>query len=550
MIKFNHFLIFLLVLIFGAFLRFMALGDYPAGFFRDEAALGYNAYSILKTGRDEYGISLPLVFRSFEVFFLPAYVYLSAPLIAILGLNEFSTRFLSAISGIVALTLIYFIVYEVWKEKRAALASMFVLAISPWHIFYSRGAFEGNLALTVFCAGFLFWLKFIHKKRLKFFFLSILFFALSMYSYQSERLIVPLFGAAAIFYSFKTLLKITKKLILPISVVFVVLLPLLFLTFQPGGYHRALGVSIFSDLRTPPGWVDGTGPLINNQLYLRTKQVAALYLSYFSPRNLFSEGDYDQQRSVEKFSVFYSFMLPFLLIGITSVIVRSKKTIGEKLFLTWIILAPIPATLTTDPFHTYRSLMLYMPLSVLIGFGFSKTLEYFKKHKLIYTLAISSISIINLSLFLYSYFVLTPATRVSFWDYGYREIVSFINDQADYKEVRVDDPTTQSYIHFLFFGKIDPIIYHTEVNKFIDPKEYYYSNAQIIRPPGFGKFVFRSVDWPSERGDTNTIFVFKAERLPPSEFETDPNIKLLKEIFYPNGNVAFRIVKVRKSPEE
>lgn len=542
----RYILIFLLLIILGAILRFLALGNYPAGFFRDEAALGYNAYSLWKTGSDEYGISFPLVFRSFEVFFLPAYIYLSAPILGIFGLSEFSTRFLSAISGTVSLILIYLITLEIWKEKKAALAAIFILTISPWHIFYSRGAFEGNLALTIFSVGFLFWLKFLNKEKIKFFFLSILFFALSMYCYQSERLIVPLFGAAAIFYSFKLLLPTTKKLILPILTVLIILLPLLSLTFQAGGYHRALGVSIFSDKREAPGWVNGTGLLINNEFYLRIRQVSALYLSYFSPRNLFSEGDSDQQRSVEKFSVFYSFMLPFLFIGIISVITHRKKPIGKKLLLTWVILAPIPATLTADPFHTYRSLMLYLPLSILIGFGLFKSLEYFKNYKLISILAVGSISIINLSLFLYSYFVLTPATRASYWDYGYREIVGFINNQTDYGEIRVDDPTTEAYIHFLFFNKVDPGFYHSEVKKFIDPDKYYYSNAQTIRPPGFGKFVFKYVDWPKERGDFNTIFVFKSERLPPSEFETDPNIKLLKEIYYPNGKVAFRIVKVEK----
>jgi len=37
----------------------------PPGFNADEAAFGYNAYSLLKTGRDEYGTLLPLSIKSF-----------------------------------------------------------------------------------------------------------------------------------------------------------------------------------------------------------------------------------------------------------------------------------------------------------------------------------------------------------------------------------------------------------------------------------------------------------------------------------------------------
>ena len=36
--------------------------DNPPGFFRDEAALAYNAHTIADEGRDEYGARFPLYF--------------------------------------------------------------------------------------------------------------------------------------------------------------------------------------------------------------------------------------------------------------------------------------------------------------------------------------------------------------------------------------------------------------------------------------------------------------------------------------------------------
>ena len=90
----------ILIVSLGTLIRFWSLGDNNIGLFRDEAALGFNSWSILQTGRDEYGQKLPVFFRSFEVFFMPAYVYLSVPIMKIFGLNEFSTRLLSALSGI------------------------------------------------------------------------------------------------------------------------------------------------------------------------------------------------------------------------------------------------------------------------------------------------------------------------------------------------------------------------------------------------------------------------------------------------------------------
>ena len=52
--------------ILAIFLRFTQLGQIPLGLNKDETAIGYNAYSILKTGRDEYGNYMPLYFKSFN----------------------------------------------------------------------------------------------------------------------------------------------------------------------------------------------------------------------------------------------------------------------------------------------------------------------------------------------------------------------------------------------------------------------------------------------------------------------------------------------------
>ena len=146
----------------------------------------------------------------------------------------------------------------------------------------------------------------------------------------------------------------------------------------------------------------------------------------------------------ENYSVFYAWMLPFLLAGLISAL--KKRTLGEKLLLAWIIFAPLPAALTTDPFHTYRSLLLYLPLSILVACGVSKLWTR-------YYWILAGVSFVSVSFFLFNYFVINPVVRAKDWDYGYKEMVSFINSQSDYQKVVIDDPWTEPYIHFLFFGK-------------------------------------------------------------------------------------------------
>lgn len=538
----KSFFILLSILVFGGALRLLWLGSVPSGFFRDEAALGYNAYSIWETGKDEFGVILPLVFRSFEVFFLPLYVYLSAPIVGVLGLSETTTRLLSSVSGILALVIIYLIGKKMGGEK-IGLFSAFVLAVSPWHIFYSRGAYEGNLALTLFAFGFLFWIVFLRSRRRLHLFISTFFFALSMYSYQSERIVVPLFALCAAFLSFNKLWKLKVKLVLPLFFISIVLIPIISLSFSPGGYHRAFGVSVFAKDENPPGWIEGEkeGILLNNGVLLRMKQIGALYLSYFSPRNLFVEGDYNRQRSTENFSVFYSLFLPFMVVGFW--IIFKRRLLEDKLLLSWILLAPIPAALTADPFHTYRSLMLYLPLTLLVGIGASYFWEKIK-FKYVFWGVFTLISSISLVLFLFNYSIINNASRGRDWDFGYKELVGFLNTLPKGKRVVIDDPGTEAYIHLLFFGKVDPNIYHKEVLTLGDPGIYYYNDPSEIRPDGFDRYEFRNVNWAEVRGDKDSIFVFTLRELPDSEFKSDPKIKLLRDIKYPDGEIAYRVVEV------
>lgn len=89
----------LFVLIAGAILRFYLLGQVPNGITTDEADVGYNAYSIIKTGKDVYGRNYPLFFQSFDDYKRGLLIYLQIPFVYLFGLTEFSIRLLPAILG-------------------------------------------------------------------------------------------------------------------------------------------------------------------------------------------------------------------------------------------------------------------------------------------------------------------------------------------------------------------------------------------------------------------------------------------------------------------
>ena len=208
----------LVIILIAAFLRLYRLESVPPSLYWDEVSLGYNAYSILRTGHDEYGRFLPLTnFAAFGDYKPPGYIYATVPSIAIFGLNEFAIRFPSAFFGILTVLLTYLLTKKLFEKSNVsghpfdklrmtlspskgqlsvvkgeaiALLSAFFLAISPWHLQFSRGAFEANLGLFFSTLGIYLFLRFAKDNTLWIFF-SVLSFLAAMYTFTGQRLFVP-----------------------------------------------------------------------------------------------------------------------------------------------------------------------------------------------------------------------------------------------------------------------------------------------------------------------------------------------------------------------
>src|SRR3990172_5340154 len=130
----NNWLLVTLVVLLAFFLRVNKVTEVPPSLNWDEVSIGYNAYSILKTGKDEWGEFLPLHFKSYGEYKLPAQIYASIPAIAIFGLNEFGVRITPVVYGTLTVFLLYLLVQELYRKKEISLISSFLLAISPFHI--------------------------------------------------------------------------------------------------------------------------------------------------------------------------------------------------------------------------------------------------------------------------------------------------------------------------------------------------------------------------------------------------------------------------------
>ncbi|MBI3282571.1 glycosyltransferase family 39 protein, partial [Candidatus Curtissbacteria bacterium] len=248
-LKENYLLIAVVLLALA--LRFYKLSTIPIGFNDDEAAFGYNAYSIISTARDEWGRLLPFpTFESFGDWKLVFYLYLVAASQLIFGASEFATRFPSALFGVATVIATYFLAKKLFEESQngwqsqIALVAAFFLAISPWHIIASRNAFESDLLSLFIATGTLFFLK--AQKDQKFLYVSTILVSTCFYIYRSSWLFVPLF-LLVIFYLFRDSFTEAKNIIIKNLILAAILaLPLLPVALTFKGQSRFLQESFIT----------------------------------------------------------------------------------------------------------------------------------------------------------------------------------------------------------------------------------------------------------------------------------------------------------------
>lgn len=489
--KNSKFILFLIILI-AIVLRLGFIGDYPNGLSNDESAIGYNAYSILKTGKDEYGVQLPLAFKSFGEYKAPLYIYSTIPYIAVFGISEFSIRLPSLIFSIGTIIFLYLLVNRLSGKKSLALASAFILTIIPWHIQFSRIAYEGNSTLFLLTSGLYFFVKGL--KSTKLFILSFIFFGLTMYSHFSVRLFIPLFVMYILLNFRQEILVSKKKLFLGLLAGFITLVPLMPYLFSNAGLGRAQNISFITD----KGLIskineerqqftfgnNGVIPadIIYNKPVEFTKQFIVNYLSHFNPTFLFIEGDGDTLFNTPNTGPLLFVFVPFLVFGIFAI---NKFNPLNWVTWGWLFLSVIPSSLTRLSGSTNRAFIMLIPICIIIGTGLNFLINFFKEKKLYFVL-LTYILLVVLEYFTYlnNYYFILPVRREYDQRVASKITLDYLNKHLkDYNWVWVND-NPQAYIQYLLYLKYNPQDYQKEAN-LSAPDEFGFGKVNH-----FGKFIF------------------------------------------------------------
>ncbi len=537
MIKKN--ILFLLILLLASIVRLYSISSPPL--FGDEIDVGYQAYSLLHTARDIKGNFLPFYLDSLAESRAPALIYFTVPSIAIFGLNTFAVRLVPLIFGLLSIVIFYKLVLLTSKSSVLALYSTSVLALSPWHIHYSRTSFELTTLSFFMLMGIYHLISFIKNNKTSSLYISAISFAITFYTYNIANIFTPLIILFIFLKNYRvfTLSRIIKPLLLGIFLTS----PVIFSILSGTAANRFKMISIFNDPAVINKIIDqrtdfttSDSPLIekisHNKAIAYTNYFFKNYLQSFSPELIFLSGDPNPRHNLPGHGLILLPLFIPLFYGI-------KK--GHPLFLFWLIISPISSSLTQGGgYHASRLFLMVFPLSYFIALGLESLSPILRKAMII-------ISALFFAMYLHEYFVHYPKAHFSHWQYGYHQL--FVHQPTNATRVFVSNTKYESLERFAFFQQIDPRIIQQSSDL---EKENIIGNL-----PGFKiePNIFFINHWPStdSLNEINNIaqtgdvfYLLQGKDIPGDMDLTKQPLKgyrTIDTVYYPNGQIMGQVIE-------
>lgn len=531
------------VFLLGFILRFYHLSDLPNGLNQDETAIDYNAYAILLTGKDEYGHVLPLYFKSFGDYKLPVYIYLTVVAIKMFGLTAFAVRFWSALLGSLTIPLVYLLTKLLTqREKRLGisqndkdtmshlqqnhlisfhfthydnmlpLVTSVLLAINPWHLFFSRVAFEVNVANFFLTLGVLLFLLGIQKKKLFWYVLSLISFGICLYTYNVTRLVAPVLFLFLVSYFKDTMVKISLwgKILLPI--LFILFLLPFAVTFVSGsgfssqttvlifgGTEKASMINFRAFLLVLPSLFTR---LVFNNYFLIIWSYLRNIIGFFSTTFFFLSGG-SFSVSVGNVGMFYLFEAPTLLFGFY---LAFKGTYSYLRFCSiWFLLILFIIGISTNAPHATRDFTMIVPLVVLSAAGLLEMWQQMRKWRSIFLQRIAVIIYCGLIVYSLLYFAVSyvyrfPILGAQTWRPVDKALALYLQQQeGKYDHIVIDSDADFVYTSLLFYQQVSPQIFLAD--------SVHQKDSLFIGIDSFGKYTYRHIDWAKDLSSPKTLFV-------------------------------------------
>lgn len=539
--KFHKISLFLLlgITFLGSLLRTYRTFDFPPSLNWDEVSLGYNAYSLVTTGKDEWGVSLPTIFRAYGDYKLPGYIYASALPVLLGGLNAFTVRAVSLGAGILLIPLTYILALRSGGNRTEALLAALLVACEPWTFMVSRIALEANLAALFLILGLVLYVS----RKYSFAFLM---WGIAMWSYNSARVYVPSLVVVLTVIKCVKKSEFSRRWKKPWVIFLIFLVPVMWQMGNREGQARYQwvtlldegAVNVINEQRTTSQLPQPLPRFIHNKATYFIARFSENYINHFAPDFLFIKGGSHYQFSIPGTGLLSLIGLPFFYLGL-GIITISRRYHFRWTLLAAILLAPVAGSITRDAPHTLRAITMVPLPMVFIGIGIGSAVNWLKKiHLGVLGLTIVVITFMVGWARYYVYEVPKYSQQYAWaWQYGYQEVVTYLNENEDkYDAVIFTKRLGEPHEFVLFYKEYDSEKFRS------DPNLHRYFRSNWFWVDSFDKYRFIN-DWEMkervrELSAPGTYLVISSPDNPVSDNE-------VTRITYPDGKTIFILSEIK-----
>lgn len=539
--RINKWIPLVVVVILAIFLRFYQLGNAPIELNRDEASLGYTAFSLLETGKEEHGVAWPISIESFGDWKLPAYVYTLIPFIKLFGLKAWVIKLPSALAGVgvvIFSAVITYLLTNTWKDekKRITLSTLvaFMITISPWNIHMSHMAYEANLGMMFLMIGVALLLTALQNTTKRMFLIpSAFFFGLTFFSYHSYQIFMPLLVLSflSIYWEeAKNIFESEKKLsYISIAIGALFTIALIVTSFS-ANQTKLSGLSIFDKtsysvvMEENRGYFESRNSIFakihSNNLFFIFNQAQHNIADIFSAKFLFFEGGSHGSHDIPGTGKMHPVAFIFLMIAgykILTLWQQKKLEKWHKIIMAWLLISVIAPFITFEAAHTIRFSPALFSLEFLSAYGLFLLLEKSSKNNVKYKI----ITVLTIFILLYSfvyffttYFFVAPKRDIDKHNWQMERLVELVNEKSDkYDLISMPGTEWSPYIYFLMFNQTDP-------NTLSEDLEFYEPDHEGFRHvKRLGKINFELIDWNDQSGQS-VLYVIKSKEVPGDKLKS------------------------------
>lgn len=460
--KQGRLLVLAAILILAAAVRLYRLGDVPMGVTNDEIGYIYNAYSISHTGNNIYGQKLPLFTyvykRDFP--FMPVPTYILAAFFRIFPLNTFNGRLPTALLGTATVYLVFLFCCRLFKKTSVPYAAAFSLAVSPWHIFFSRSAYDTVWAAFFYLASLTALVTIRpHRPALS---VSVGCFLMGLFSYRGMVPMAPFLAIIFIWYlkAQRIVNSGTVRIFMIGTLACLVLYGFIAYSERGNGFVSEATPDIRNiEQQIELSSRESRGPQIVKRIFLNkpvflTDKYLNQYLSAYSPGILFLHGEQSQLYSMWNHGKFY--ILDIILVGLgIYFLIRTRQPAASFIGLT-VLAAGVPGMIGGEPYGA-RNLFMTIPAAIIAGCGvYFITAAGRMRHLFIIMLVL--LYLFSFSRFNFDYFGRYAFDRSETWFKSMKDLSLVVRaGRKKHSSVLIRGSMFPDFLQYAFYTRIAPV---------------------------------------------------------------------------------------------